>query len=194
MSSHDVAKPSPRVVGSIPTGPTLSCDDARRIAVAAQAEVAQTSRVIRMCLVPLEGTLELRDRMLSPGHPGRPVIWPYDDEQATHWGAFDDDHVIGCVSCCPGSIPGFPAAHAYRFHSMAVDAPRQGQGVGRLMLKHIAQELHGAGAELLFATARDSALGFYLRCGMQPGGTFTVAETGFNVRYVTLGREAMTRL
>lgn len=150
--------------------------------------------MISLGLVPLEATLELRDRMLSPGHPGRPVIWPYDDEQATHLGAFADGELIGCISYCPGVMPDYAPEGAWRFHSMAVEGSWQGQGIGRLMLEHITGELYKAKAQLLFATARDSALGFYLRVGMRPAGLFTVSETGFKVRYVVLVTDGMRRL
>jgi hypothetical protein len=55
-------------------------------------------------------------------------------------------------------------------------------------------ERHGLGAELLFATVRKTALGFYVHCGMQPGGMVTVEEIGFEVRYVMLDREGLRRL
>jgi GNAT superfamily N-acetyltransferase len=74
---------------------------------------------------------------------------------------------------------------------MAVDAARQGQGVGRLMLRHITAEMYEAGAELMFATARESALGFYLRCGLRAKESVIVEQTGFAVRYVVLTRDAM---
>src|SRR4051812_37658109 len=54
--------------------------------------------------VDLEALLELRERVLTPGHPGRPVIWPY-DQLGTHYGMFVNDQLIGCVSITPQEIP-----------------------------------------------------------------------------------------
>src|SRR5687767_11384368 len=43
-------------------------------------------RVALVREVELDTLLALRDRALTPGHPGRPIIWPYDNESATHFG------------------------------------------------------------------------------------------------------------
>jgi GNAT superfamily N-acetyltransferase len=146
--------------------------------------------------VSLEQTLDLRDAILSPGHPGRPVVWPYDDDAAVHYGAFAPvtSERVGCVSVCPGSMDGSDPASSYRFHSMAVATQWQGMGIGRELLVHLAVQLSGRQAELMFATARSSALGFYLRCGMAPGGFMTVKETGYRFQYVSLDREGIRSL
>src|SRR3954453_5317289 len=114
--------------------------------------------------------------MLTPGHPGRPVIWPYDDDRAEHYGLVAGGRLVGCLSLCPGALPGFPAERAYRFHSMAVEQAEQGRGLGRRLLAEVAQILVGRDADLLFGTARPSALGFYRRCGFVVGGAYQVEQ------------------
>jgi GNAT superfamily N-acetyltransferase len=160
------------------------------------ATIAQTGSMIEIRAISLAQTLDLRDALLSPGHPGRPVVWPYDDDAAVHYGAFGSAtrELVGCVSICPGSMDGSDPTTSYRLHSMAVQVEWQGMGIGRQMLEHVAAEVSARNAELMFATARSSALGFYLRCGMTPGGFMTVEQTGFRFQYVSLDRDGIREL
>jgi ribosomal protein S18 acetylase RimI-like enzyme len=134
--------------------------------------------------VALETLLELRERVLTPGHPGRPIIWPYDNELATHYGVFLDDQLIGCVSITPQEMPGRSAARPYHLHSMAVEPGYQRSGVGRRMLATVLHQIRSRGADLVWATARPSAVEFYQRCGFEIGGAMIIQPTGATMHYV----------
>ena len=134
--------------------------------------------------VELDTLLELRERVLTPGHPGRPVVWPYDNDSAAHYGMFDDALLVGCVSLTPQQMPLRPAAQPYHLHSMAVEPAHQGKGMGRLILAMVLEPVRARGADLIWATARPSAVGFYQRCGFEVGGEMTIQPTSARMRYV----------
>lgn len=139
--------------------------------------------------VDLGALLELRDRVLTPGHPGRPVTWSY-DTSATHYGMFVDDQLIGCVSTThqetPKGLPALPVVKPYHLHSMAVEPDSQGRGVGRAMLVEVTAAVAAEGGDLIWATARPSAVRFYKRCGFEAGDETRVAPTQALMQYVWL--------
>ena len=134
--------------------------------------------------VALEALLELRERVLTPGHPGRPVIWPSDTDEALHYGMSADDRLVGCASVTPEARPGRPAARPFHLHSMAMEPDEQGRGLGRALLRKVIDEVVLDGGDLLWATARLSAVDFYRRCGFQAGEVFTIAPTNAPMQYV----------
>jgi ribosomal protein S18 acetylase RimI-like enzyme len=134
--------------------------------------------------VELDTLLELRERVLTPGHPGRPVVWPYDNDSAAHCGMFVDALLVGCVSLTPQQMPLRPAARPYHLHSMAVEPAYQGTGLGRLMLAMVLDRLRACGADLVWATARPSAVGFYQRCRFEVGEEMRIPPTNVTMRYI----------
>ena len=140
--------------------------------------------------VELSALLELRERVLTPGHPNRPVIWPYDNEQALHYGLFVDGELVGCVSITPQDMPDRPANSPFHLHSMAVEPASQGQGLGRRMLAEVLSEVCDRGGDLIWATARPTAVSFYQRYGFEAGDEMRVAPTNAPMRYVWLGVSA----
>ena len=133
--------------------------------------------------VRMEEVLGLRERALTPGHPGRPVVWPY-DAAAEHFGMFEGDRLVGCVSVTAEPMPGRAARCPYHLHSMAVEEDRRGGGLGRFMLDWLLEELAAVGCDLVWATARLSAGGFYRRNGFESGAEFAMPPTGARTRYV----------
>ena len=62
---------------------------------------------------------------------------------------------------------------------MAVDPSRQGEGIGRAVLDAGLARLAAAGVPLLWANARDGALGFYEALGFRAvGDSFVDADSG----------------
>ena len=133
----------------------------------------------------LEALLELRERVLTPGHPGRPVIWPYDSE-ATHYGMFIENQLVGCASITPQEMPGRSATKPYHLHSMAIEPAWQQGGRGREMLTKIIAAVASDDGDLIWATARHPAVGFYQRCGFEAGDETRVQPTNAPMRYVWL--------
>lgn len=144
----------------------------------------------------LADLVELRDAALSAGHPGRPVVWPYDTAPgAGHHGGYVDGRLVACVSTDRTPLEGSDPASTYRFHSMGVAPAWQGRGVGAAVLRALAGVLVDQQATLLWATARASALGFYRRMGLAVAdGEFVVPETGFALRVISLDAAGLATL
>ncbi len=148
--------------------------------------------------VKLESLLELRERVLTPGHPNRPVTWWYDNEAAIHYGMFVDDRLVGCVSITPqemrpdlprrlpGRLPARAWSNQFHLHSMAVEPTHQGTGLGRRLLSAVVGTVRDRGGDLIWATARPSAVAFYQLCGFEAGDEMRVQPTNARMRYVWL--------
>jgi len=77
-------------------------------------------------------------------------------------------NAIGCVVGCVIARP--LGGGRYQLRQMAIDAGRQGQGLGRRLLEQTEQHLAALGAQELMLHARDIAAGFYKKLGYQPVG------------------------
>lgn len=113
---------------------------------------------------------EVRDLRLAVLRPAAPrVPSAYDEDPATvHVGGFDGERVVGCASVFPEPFDDEPAA--WRLRGMAVEPSYQGRGVGRLVLDAAVAAAAEAGAPLMWANGRVSAMQFYLRQGWQARG------------------------
>jgi predicted N-acetyltransferase YhbS len=118
----------------------------------------------------------LRLGVLRPGAPLVPAA--YDLEPKTvHLGAFDDGVVVGCASVFPDGYDDEPLA--WRLRGMAVDPAYQGSGVGRRVLEAAVGAATEAGAPMMWANGRTSALAFYERLGWEAvGEEFTYGPAG----------------
>jgi GNAT superfamily N-acetyltransferase len=91
--------------------------------------------------------------------------FPEDDDAATvHLAAVEGDHVVGVATFVPRD-DGW-----WQLRGMAVDAERQGRGIGRAILDEAESRLRALGASGVWANGRDTALGFYERAGWRVVG------------------------
>src|SRR5262249_25695345 len=97
---------------------------------------------------------------------------------------------IACASVSRGQMPGIDSTLPFYLHAMAVEPELQGGGHGRRLLESIVGTLRTRGADLLWARARPTALGFYQRFGFQLGDSVVVQPTGATMRYVWMRLEA----
>jgi ribosomal protein S18 acetylase RimI-like enzyme len=81
-------------------------------------------------------------------------------------------------------MPGRQAAKPYHLHSMAVEPDWQKRGLGREMLTKIIAEVVSGGGDLIWATARPTAVGFYQRCGFEVGEKTRIQPTNAPMQYV----------
>ncbi len=145
-------------------------------------------------IIPLElsQTLALRRAVLRGGDPDADVVVDTDRAPGCrHLGIVVDDEVVATLTAFPSSPPHHaqnPGAQQLRF--MAVSPEHQGSGLGRALLLAMIDELWRAGATLIWANARDSALGFYQRLGFSvlAGSAFTSASTNLPHHVVELER------
>jgi ribosomal protein S18 acetylase RimI-like enzyme len=116
------------------------------------------------------------------------VIWPH-DTGAEHLALVDGDQLIGCVSVTAQPMPGPPVLdrapeRPFHLHSMAIGAAYRGRGYGRMLLEGAIASLRGLRADLVWATARPSAVEFYLRHGFVRGDDLVIPQTGAQMHYV----------
>ena len=123
---------------------------------------------------------ELRRRVLRENDATKSVDEPRDAESSSmHFGGLLDDRVVVSASFYPTTAPLRSDLVSYQLRYMAVDADVQGRGYGARVLEVAESALADAGAEQLWANARDTALGFYLKTGWElvPGSEHISAET-----------------
>ncbi len=138
--------------------------------------------------IPAVMTHDLRRRVLRDGDPAAEVRFPHDDDPgALHLGVVDAGELVAVATACPVPTPWREGRRAAQLRGMAVEPARQGRGVGRLLLDAAVARLVTAGIEVLWANARDSALGFYETYGMSVVGEgFLTADTGLPHHVVLL--------
>lgn len=141
-------------------------------------------RVVRLgrpvCELRAAETHDLRRRVLRDGTPSSEVRLAHDDEPDTfHLGVRVGERVVVTSSWSPVPWPGDPERRAVQLRMMATDPSVRGTGLGRVVLDAGVERAARAGAELVWANARDSALGFYQRAGFEViGAGFVTSETG----------------
>lgn len=113
---------------------------------------------------------EIRPLRLGVLRPDAPLVpSAYDLDPATvHVGAFEGETAVGCVTVFPEPYEGEP--RAWRLRGLAVDPALQGRGIGRLVLEAAVEVAAAAGAPLMWANGRVSALAFYERLGWEAVG------------------------
>lgn len=123
--------------------------------------------------------LPLRRAVLRPGYPDAASDYA-EDAQAVHVGAWDDGVLVGCATVFADPWPGPPPEPAaWRLRGMAVEPGRQGGGVGALVLAEAVAAARAAGAPMMWANGRSTAIGFYERYGWRVAGEeFTASDTG----------------
>jgi predicted N-acetyltransferase YhbS len=125
--------------------------------------------------------LDLRRRVLRNGTPSDDPRFPEDDAAGTfHLGARDDErHLVAVITFTPQPTALRPGLRAVQLRGMATDAAVQRSGAGRALFTAGVDRLRVDGVEVLWAKARDSALGFYERVGMHAEGAgYVTEETG----------------
>jgi GNAT superfamily N-acetyltransferase len=138
----------------------------------------------------LRETVDLRRRVLG----WVPPFAPHDTAGAVHLVALADPaRVVGVASCGlqefrgwagPGGAA-YRAAPAVRLWGVAVEVGWRGSGVGRALVGAAAAQASGWGAELLWASARVEAVGFYEHLGFAEVGPATVSPlSGLVNRFV----------
>ncbi len=115
-----------------------------------------------------EETHPLRLAVLRFDTPTKNVEFPEDTwPGAFHLGVRLDDELVGTSSWVPRDHGGQPGV---QLRGMATARHLQGSGLGGLLLQAGCEPAGSAGAQLVWARARDAALAFYLRHGFDVEG------------------------
>ena len=129
--------------------------------------------------VGYEATLELRQRVLWPNKPIEFCLVE-GDENATHFGAYLKDELVGVASV-------YEHLGSARLRKFAVDEKYQNMGVGSDILAHIVKSCKSSELSTLWCDARESATHFYERFGMCiEGEKFYKAEIPYFKMTLTL--------
>lgn len=124
--------------------------------------------------VSLDDIMALRVRVLRKGTPATTANYPEDlFADVVHLGIRVSGNVVATSTWFTKECPEAPLVPALQLKGMAVDTSLQTSGYGRALIDAgiaLGTERH---AQLIWARARDSALGFYEKCG------FAVAGDGF---------------
>ena len=124
-------------------------------------------------------TYPLRLSVLRRDTPTKVVTFSEDDwPGAWHLGVGDETGAIVAISSwVPRACPALDSRRGVQLRGMATAPEVQGTGVGGQLLEAGAQRATEAGFDLLWANARDSALGFYTRHGCSVTGTGFIDAT-----------------
>lgn len=125
-------------------------------------------------------THPLRRSVLRDGTTSDQVVFDGDDESTTfHLGVRDGGDLIAISTWMARRYPDLPAITGYQLRGMAIDPGRRTGGVGSLLLGGGIDRCCSQAAELVWARARMSALGFYERHGFETRGPeYTDLTTG----------------
>lgn len=113
---------------------------------------------MRINEIDAEATLGLRRRVLWPDKSIE-FCRVEGDEDATHYGAYLNDSLIGVASV-------YGASGSARLRKFAVDEEHQGRGVGSAMLIFIIHSMRQSDVSTFWCDARQSATQFYERFGL----------------------------
>lgn len=121
---------------------------------------------MRVVDVDAADTHELRRRVLRDGTTSNVVVFDGDDVADTfHLGVLDDGKLIGVSTWLRRAYPDRPAVVGVQLRGMATDPDRRHEGVASAMLAAGLERAAAGGAGVVWARARDTALGFYERHG-----------------------------
>ena len=125
-------------------------------------------------------TAPLRAAVLRDGTLDDAVVWDGDDDPATmHLGVVVDDELVAIGSWMRRPHPGRPGRVAFQVRGMATDPAHRGRGHGSRLLATGIERCRAAGADTVWARARDTALGFYVERGFAVDGDgYIDATTG----------------
>ncbi len=142
-------------------------------------------------LVVTEATVDeilpVRARVLRVGTPSTDPRLAEDDLPGVfHLAGRRQGELVACVSFCPQDTPLRPGLAGWRFRAMAVDTSLQGTGLGRVLLADGIERARAAGAQVIWANARDSAIGFYESMAMVVEGEGWVDATTAMPHHVVL--------
>ena len=130
-----------------------------------------THDVVRLSL---DDIMALRVRVLRKGTPTTHCNYPEDNYAGVvHFGIMKNGACIATSTWFTKECPEAPGIAAMQLKGMAVDDQQQTSGLGRALITTGTEHARATGAALIWARARDSALGFYEKCG------FHIAGEGF---------------
>lgn len=116
-------------------------------------------------------THPLRRAILRDGTPSDDVEFEGDDDPSTmHLGARVDGELVAVSTWMARRHPDLPGRPGFQLRGMATVPQHRGTGISAELLRFGLERCRDAGAEVVWARARTTALGFYLRHGFVARG------------------------
>lgn len=118
-----------------------------------------------------EDTHALRRAVLRTGTPSEAVVFEGDELASTfHLGIRAGGEIVAVSTWMERPYPDRPAERGFQVRGMATADSMRGSGLGARLLAAGIERCREAGALLVWARARDAALGFYARHGFTTVG------------------------
>lgn len=125
----------------------------------------------------IDDIMALRVRVLRQGTPATHANYPEDNyPDVVHFGIAEDESVIATSTWFIKECPEAPGAIAMQLKGMAVENSLQSGGYGAQLIQAGIALATERNAEIVWARARDSALGFYEKCGFHTVGDGFIDE------------------
>jgi thiamine transport system ATP-binding protein len=156
-------------------------------------ELGDSTTHMRVAELQPRETHDLRRRVLRASVPSADVAFDGDDlPTTTHLGIMSGDTVVAVSTWLQAPLEGRPEAAGVQLRGMATDPAMQGRGVGTTLLAAGVERARAAGADVVWARARSTALAFYLAHGfVVVGDEFVDASTG--LPHIVVVRQLDTR-
>ena len=115
--------------------------------------------------------MQLRVEVLRKGTPATECNYPEDAyPDVVHLGIIHDGNAVATSSWFMKECPEKPSVMAMQLKGMAVADHLQGEGLGALLIDAGVALANERGVAIVWARARDSAMGFYERLGFVSTG------------------------
>lgn len=147
------------------------------------------AREIDVIDVVAHDTYPLRRAVLRTGTISTEVEIDGDDDPTTrHLAARVGERIVGVSTWLRRAYPPQSGAIAVQLRAMAVDPAERGRGIGAALVRAGLEAAASAGAELVWARARDTALTFYEDLGFRAeGGGYVDPTTGLPHHDIVVG-------
>ena len=125
----------------------------------------------------IDDIMALRVRVLRQGTPATHANYPEDNyPDVVHFGIVEDESVIATSTWFIKECPEAHGVVAVQLKGMAVENSLQSGGYGAQLIQAGIALATERNAEIVWARARDSALGFYEKCGFHTVGDGFIDE------------------
>ncbi|WP_395048168.1 GNAT family N-acetyltransferase [Flavobacterium sp.] len=132
--------------------------------------------------ITAQETFLVRNLVLRLGKPIETCFFDGDNlEQTKHFGYFNNGKIVGVLSVYKNKNVIFKFPNQYQIRGMAILEEFQGNGCGKLLVKHCEDCLISSEANLIWFNARETAVPFYEKLGYTKNGfPFVITDVGIH--------------